>query len=303
MKQLPMLEGQSAVPSQFSMIKSAEDASINWIRPAEKGYQEARFVRRVPDYIVVYLSAQSGCNQACRMCHLTATRQTRYVNTTPEDFCAQADVVLKWYKENEPVAETVHFNFMARGEPLDNPHFVAESHRILSGLGEQALHLSLRPRFLISTILPRSLGPKELTDIFPIVQPELYYSIYSTNEEFRKRWLPQALPVDVALVKLTRWQQHSAKIPKIHYAFIEGQNDSVDDVRGVCEAILEHGLHVNVNVVRFNPASEAMGREPSEDVILRNLEVFRQYFPRAQHQVIPRVGRDVYASCGMFVEG
>jgi adenine C2-methylase RlmN of 23S rRNA A2503 and tRNA A37 len=58
----------------FIGYRSAQDDSVNWDRPAaDVGRIEARYVRRCPDYFVVYLSAQTGCAQGCRMCHLTAT--------------------------------------------------------------------------------------------------------------------------------------------------------------------------------------------------------------------------------------
>lgn len=292
----------SGAPRQFLALKSVEDDSVNWVRRLEKGYEETRYVRREQRYFVVYLSSQSGCSQGCRMCHLTATHQTQDVDTAKSGFLGQANVVLEWYRNHCPRAEAVHFNFMARGEPLANRDLTANSHGVLSALGERAFDYSLRPRFLISTIMPKSLGSRELIDIFPLIHPEIYYSLYSVNPAFRRRWLPQALPANVALTQLALWQRHTSKLPKIHYAFIEGENDAISDVRDVCQAILDHGLRVNVNVVRYNPAHSRLGVEPPENIVIRNADVFREYLPGARVKVIPRVGADVYASCGMFVD-
>src|SRR5215470_2065768 len=95
------------------------DASVNWVHRVDVGAIEARFVRRRADTVVIYLSSQTGCSQACRMCHLTATRQTDHRDVTLDEYVAQAEVVLEHYQRVEP-ARTVHFNFMARGEPLLN---------------------------------------------------------------------------------------------------------------------------------------------------------------------------------------
>jgi len=58
---------------------------------------------------------------------------------------------------------------------------------------------------------------------------------------------------------------------------------------------------VHVNVVRYNPNDPARhGVEPPEVVIRRNAAVYRSRLPNARVGVIPRVGYDVTASCGMF---
>src|ERR1700733_7437694 len=102
----------------FTGYQSEQDASVNWARPADGGLLEARYVRRCPDFFVVYLSAQSGCAQGCRMCHLTATGQTGLQDATFSEMIDQARVVLDHYQREAEPARTVHFNFMARGEPL-----------------------------------------------------------------------------------------------------------------------------------------------------------------------------------------
>src|SRR3954470_14116196 len=105
----------------YTAHPSSEDASVNFDRPADVGRIECRYVRRCPDYVVVYLSSQTGCNQGCRMCHLTATGQTRLRDVTHEEFLEQAATVLDHYRRETAPARAVHFNFMARGEPLANP--------------------------------------------------------------------------------------------------------------------------------------------------------------------------------------
>lgn len=290
----PLAKSSSFVPSTSSM-----DVSVNWVKNVDVGQIEARYVRRGEDYFALYVSSQTGCRQACRMCHLTATGQTALRNVTLAEYLEQADVVLSHYPQ-VPTAKCVHYNFMARGEPLENPVVSERSGELLDALWHRARAVDLAPRFLISTILPRTLE-RPLEEIFDRHQPELYYSLYSMRPEFRRRWLPKALPAEEGLDLLAAWQRHSYKIVKIHYAFIEGENDSEADVHGICDALDARGLYVHVNIVRYNSPSERTGREPSEEVLERNAAIFRQRLPRARVRVIPRVGYDVHASCGMFV--
>lgn len=284
----------------FSPAISTVDASVNWTRRADVGIIEARYVRRTDDYVVVYLSSQTGCRQACRMCHLTATGQTTLRDVTEAEFLEQADVVLEHVRAQRP-AEVVHFNFMARGEPLANAVLLQRADDVLDGLWQRARAASLRPRFLVSTILPKQLGDRALQDIFGRYQPEIYYSLYAVDEGFRRRWLPKALPVDEALARLASWQRHTYKLIKIHYAFIAGENDAPEQVHAVCDAIEAHQLLCHVNIVRYNPASPRQGTEPDEGVIEANARIFAERLPHARVRVIPRVGFDVAASCGMFI--
>src|SRR5438093_4388377 len=262
--QPPVIAG--APPAGYTSHPSSQDASVNWDRPADVGRIEARYVRRCPDYFVVYLSSQTGCNQGCRMCHLTATGQTRLRDAMHAEFIEQAETVLDYYRHSEPPARTVHFNFMARGEPLANPVLLSHSDDLLGDLAQRAVALGLRPRYLVSTIFPRELGDRLLEDIFITPHPEIYYSIYSVNERFRRRWLPKALPVEEALDRLASWQRSSYKVCKIHYAFIAGENDSEADVHAICDALERRRLMVHVNIVRYNPLDPRRhGGEPPED--------------------------------------
>ena len=288
--------------TDFTAHRSEQDASVNWDRPADVGRIEARYVRRSPDYVVVYLSSQTGCAQGCRMCHLTATGQTRLRNVTHQEFLDQADTVLDYYRRETAPARAVHFNFMARGEPLANPTLVERADELLGDLADRAVALGLRPRYLVSTILPREFGDRALEDVFVTHHPEVYYSVYSMSEAFRRRWLPKALPADVAFDRLAAWQRATYKIVKVHYAFIAGENDSAADVHAVCDALERRKLMAHVNIVRYNPPDPARhGAEPPEDVIQRNADLFRARLPYARVRVIPRVGYDVAASCGMFL--
>lgn len=284
---------------ELKVLHSGLDKSVNFVRPTERGYFESRYVRRKKQYAVVYLSSQSGCAQGCRMCHLTATRQTQFVNAELEDYRLQALDVLGHYSTQEP-AEVVHYNFMARGEALCNPNLLDDGNAILAKLGDLALNRNLIPRFLISTIMPAGLRGKSLAHIFPLIAPEIYYSIYSTNEAFRKRWLPNALPVDVAMDMLAEYQAKKRTIVKLHWPFIAGQNDREADVLAICEKVWRRGLRVDINIVRYNPPDDT-SRESSMEVIDRNVSAMQCVLPDARIDIVDRVGFDVAASCGMFV--
>ena len=74
------------------------------------------------------------------------------------------------------------------------------------------------------------------------------------------------------------------------------------DVHAICDAIESRRLMVHVNIVRYNPYDPGRhGTEPPEEVIQRNARIYESRLPNARVRVIPRVGFDVAASCGMFL--
>lgn len=277
------------------------DASVNFISDVDIGKLESRYVRRDEEKLVIYLSSQTGCNKACRMCHLTSTGQNKYRDTTLEEYISQANKVWDYYDNANSPAKKIHYNFMARGEPLDNNLMIENSTELLSSLKELADKRNIPVKFLVSTILPASLGNKELTDIFRDIHPEIYYSIYSVNKSFRKKWLPRSLPVFEGLRRLKNWQDVTGKIPRIHFAFIEGENDSESDMVQLAAAVKSFDLTVGLNIVRYNPYSEKYGRESSEEVIKRNIEILKDNCSIAYSKIVAKVGHDVKASCGQFI--
>jgi 23S rRNA (adenine2503-C2)-methyltransferase len=280
-------------------LKSELDQSVNFVEESLAGFIESRYVRRAVHYFACYLSSQTGCNKGCRFCHLTATKQTTFVDATPTDFVKQAFAVFDHYAKEKP-AKFVHYNFMARGEALANQYLLKEADGILNTLGLLALDHGVHPKFNISTILPKTLD-KSLLDVFKLMTPTIYYSMYSASDDFRKQWLPAALPVSRAMELLSEYQKATKKIVKIHYAFIKDQNDSQDDVKKVCDAIEAAGIVTEFNIVRYNPFSPDQGDESPEQRLLDNAALINSRIG-ANVKIIQRVGFDVKASCGMFVE-
>jgi adenine C2-methylase RlmN of 23S rRNA A2503 and tRNA A37 len=279
-------------------LKSKIDESVNFVESHLTGFIESRYVRRADKYFVCYLSSHDGCNRGCRFCHLTATKQTNFTPVDKDGFLEQAKIVFEHYRQ-ENKAKFVHFSFMARGEVLANDNILENADYILLPLAEMAVKHGLTPKFNMSTIMPRTIT-KPLTDIFRIVTPTIYYSLYSINDEFRKTWMPAALPVEEALSILKDYQSASKKIVKIHFAFIKGQNDDLYDIIKMCDLIDDHELVCEFNLVRYNPFSSEQGCETDEETLLRNFEYIKQRFD-GRGKIIQRVGYDVKASCGMFI--
>lgn len=284
----------------MSILKSNIDKSVNFVEEQLVGFLESRYVRKVEDYFICYLSSQTGCNRGCKFCHLTVTGQTAFKDSDYQDFMNQAMQVFRHYRKENQTAKVVHYNFMARGEALANQYIINNADEILLALGQLASKEKLNPKFNFSTIMPQTLN-KSLTDIFKIITPTVYYSLYSVDPDFRKKWLPAAMEVGLALDELKEYQKVSKKIIKIHHTFIKDENDSLDQVKAMVNEIHKRNLLCEFNLVRYNPFSQDQGEESSQEVLDRNLTYLRDNLG-GKVQTIPRVGFDVKASCGMFVE-
>jgi adenine C2-methylase RlmN of 23S rRNA A2503 and tRNA A37 len=287
----------------FSVEKSKIDESVNFIHSIDdKNFIECRFVHRPnTDYCIVYVSSQTGCNMACRMCYLTATGQNKSRNCSYEEIISQIEVVKNWaniyfFPNNKHLnPESLHIDYMARGEPLDNPENVslacAYSYKESKGVSKP----------LISTIMPNSYSGRSLWDDFGAScgPTTFYYSLYSLDNKFRRKWLPKAMPVNEALNMLYSWQKKSGKIIKIHHALINGENDSYEQCISLCDALIDSKLKFDINIVRYNPFSPKYGKESKNiDFIV---DIMKDKLVSSNIRVKPRVGEDVMASCGMFV--
>ena len=279
----------------IQVMRSSQDASVNFVEQQLTGFLESRYVRREPRYFTAYLSSQTGCNRGCQMCHLTVTRQTQFKNADLTDFVQQYETILQHYTQDQP-APVVHLNFMARGEPLANPTITETSTELLSVLGQMSRDYNLLPKFNISTIMPVTMR-KSLVEQFPVITPTIYYSMYSVNPQFRQKWLPAAMNTEQALDLLYEYQYVSKKIIKFHGAFISGENDNLTDVQHMMDAINSRGLRAEYNIVRYNPYSVDQGAESAHlDAIHACIS---EHMPC---KIISRVGTDVNASCGTFVK-
>lgn len=286
---------------KLKVLNSEIDRSVNFVEEQLVGFIESRFVRKCDEYFIAYLSSQTGCNRGCTFCHLTATGQTSFVDSSHNDFMAQAIQIFKHYRKQKVRAKYMHYNFMARGEALANKILLESGDELLSKLGQVAKGEGLPAKFNVSTIMPVTLK-SSLVNTFNYINPTIYYSLYSTNLEWRKKWMPAAMDPNTALEMLKEYQNFSKKLVKIHFPFIENENDSVDEVNAMCDAIEKVGLICEFNLVRYNPAAPDQGVESSEDVIARNIDILTNRFRfQSKVQIIPRVGFDVKASCGMFV--
>ncbi len=301
--------------------KSTQDQSVNFI--FENDYMEiveSRIVIRKniendKKYIIFYLSSHDGCNKSCRFCHLTQTKQVSFHEVSLQEYQQQVKELFDYYQKylKDESFDKIHFNFMARGEPLANSVILNHSQELfdkLSSIVENNFHDIY---FNISSIFPLEIENLELSTVFKKslkYHIHLYYSLYSLNEKFRKKWIPKSITVDNALKKLKDWQEISQEKVTFHWAFIQNENDHFQDIEDFNQKIKEYKRNLKIqepeklikfNLVRYNPFSQQQGVESNELHLEKLFDLIKSEMPY-QSKIVQRVGFDVKASCGMFIE-
>ena len=280
------------------VLTSTQDESINYIFKEKEGQFEARYVQRVPEYAIVYLSSHTGCNYNCRFCHLTQMGETSEHPASIHDYFTQAHNVVNKIPFTEEL-KLLHYNFMARGEPLNNKTLVNEPNELFEYLDQLSIFNDVKSRFLISSIIPKDFSGS-LNNIFEDERSTLYYSLYSLNPVFRNKWLPKAMNPYKALDLIAEMQYTHKRDVVFHWAFIEGHNTSEEELYKIADEVHKRDLKVRFNLVRYNPHNNKCGTEPSEENIIKLFNVMDAILPHPNNKIVSRVGFDVKASCGMF---
>jgi adenine C2-methylase RlmN of 23S rRNA A2503 and tRNA A37 len=289
------MEDIAATP--YTALRSSLDSSINFSRPDLRGGMvETRFVQRTPERFIVYISSMLGCDKACRFCHLTQTGQTNSTCLSEDEMVEQARTVLA--EVGDAGAQTVHYNFMARGEPMSNP---AVNRSLFIRLAELAASYGLASRIKISSILPEDVWTHDPRDLHGDGCPpvDFYYSLYSTDPDWRRRWIPKAMRPFDAMSWLRRYQKATGQRVILHWALIDGENDTIEEARSAAALAKLFGVQADFNLVRYNPAN-GKSREASDERIQSFLDQMREDI-YGRVKTVARVGFDVKASCGMFL--
>lgn len=292
--------------NNYRRLASQEDQSVNFWRPTtDGGMFEGRLVRRVGEKLICYLSSHTGCAYSCRFCHLTATKQTMMMPASLSDYCEQADAVMMEYdrkmQRGEEPSSFMHYNFMARGEALANPVIQSASNQLFDALSEISALRNLSCRYLVSSIIPRDFEG-DLSEILQNKDSHLYYSLYSMDPSFRKRWLPKAMDPERALDLIADYQVKTGQPVALHWAFISGQNDSESQIETILDAVTSRNIKAKFNLVRYNPHDQRHGVESDDTTIQKLFDRISSSLSHPGSRIVPRVGFDVKASCGMFLE-
>jgi adenine C2-methylase RlmN of 23S rRNA A2503 and tRNA A37 len=140
--------------------------------------------------------------------------------------------------------------------------------------------------------------------------PVFYYSAWYYNPLVQQHLMPSAMPVDRGLEVLAGYQEEvrkrtgdrgvaSSKV-LLHRVFVDGMNDSQQELESLVGTMGRLGLVARINSLRFSkPPGHPYGETP-EPRRSACLTFLKQNNPGGFKE-IERAGHDVSASCGVFL--
>ena len=180
--------------------------------------------------------------------------------------------------------------FMGMGEPSHNLKAVMEAVEFLGDVA-QFQHKQL----VVSTV-----GDERLFETIKNarVKPALALSLHTTDNDKRRKLLPNArpIPVEVLLKEAAQYASMTKYPLQIEWTLMEGINDSFEEVERLADLI--EGELAMVNFIAVNPIEESLFKRP-ERVCMENLiTILRKR--RIVATIRDSAAQDIDGGCGQL---
>lgn len=233
--------------------------------------------------LTVCVSSQVGCAMKCDFCatgkggftrNLKAYEIVDQILTVQEDF-------------QERVSNVV---FMGMGEPLLNLTEVVASVKSINqdiGIGQRSL--------TISTV---GLPNKILELAHHKLQITFAVSIHASNQKLREQLIPSAnhYPLSSLLAECREYVKITGRRISFEYILLAGVNDLPENARELAQHL--RGFQTHVNLIPYNPISEADYQRPDERRINQFVDLLKEY--NIAVSVRYSRGLEANAACGQL---
>ncbi|BAY44911.1 hypothetical protein SAMD00079811_25130 [Scytonema sp. HK-05] len=233
--------------------------------------------------LTVCVSSQVGCPMACDFC---ATGKGGYKRNL-----ARHEIVDQVLTVQEDFQQRVsHVVFMGMGEPLLNTDHLIGAIQSLNkdvGIGQRNLTVStvgIRDRI-------RQLAQHQL-------QVTLAVSLHAPNQTLREQLIPSArtYPIEDLLAECREYVEMTGRRVSFEYILLAGVNDLPEHALELAKRL--RGFQSHVNLIPYNPITEADYKRPNQNRIQAFVKVLKQQ----QIAVSVRYSRglEADAACGQL---
>lgn len=278
----------------FDEIESQRDNTVKYILKTEEGLiVEFAYINKEDGKDIICIPSQTLCAMGCKFCHVTDyIGKIRCRNLTPEEMFEG----VKYVYDQRGLGERVLLvSFMGCGEPIVNQENVIKSMQMMIELEAPLV------RFAVATSLPQGCWLRFFEMTRKIARHRLpvkiHLSLHYTVDQIRKEWMPKSLDIIPSLSAVDFYRKVTGNAVEIHYALIEGVNDTEQDAILLSEFLKDRDFNIKFLFYNQKPTLDAKA-SPKDKI-----GVFRRYFERygIEHEYYIPPGLDIGASCGQFL--
>lgn len=273
----------------------------------------------------IFISSSAGCPMNCTFCYLTIDKMPHRKLMKEEILCNVKEAIYLESKVTDLSKMYVKVCWMGMGEGILKADDVADlTIELLDWIMDSGLALGL-DGVDISTVLPKVKDKwvhdfyylnKELED-YPlnpnnknVVNQEkgwlveykdrsrfrLFFSLHSAIQDTRERIIPNAMVLEKAIPFLHDLEGLGVNVI-IHHMFLEGINDSEDEVSMLIDFMNEEFPHNELRILRYNKHDKSDIRE--SDTFEQCVCMLQGEVEKVKVQV--SYGKDVQSACGQFI--
>lgn len=277
----------------------------------------------------IFASASSGCVMKCSFCYLT-TKKAPYVRLEEEEIFANLSEAVRAERSVNPGISSrwAKICWMGMGEDhmLRSERTRRLTHRLMAMLMEEESAAGLDGCDL-ATVLPPGLDEERWFDdlagidsdlaVWPLnpnnaasvhssngyaqgsrTRTRLFWSLHSADPKTRSALIPHSRPPAESAAVLRRFREKTGLNLIVHHFFLDGVNDTPEEVEALIRLLREEGLSdCELRVLRYNSCINTPHKEAERfDGLVARLA---EDLPRLKVQI--STGSEVKAACGQFI--
>ena len=217
-------------------VDSQTDKTQKFIFKNEAGFiVEFSYIDNNTNKDIICVPTHTMCNVGCKFCHTTDyIGKIESVSLDRKEIFDGVDYVVNntAIKDNKRL---LLISYMGCGEPMKNLH------GLMMSMNDIKAAYKKRIRFAVATSLPKDCW-LEFFNFTKIVEKtkldvKVHLSLHYTNDEIRKKWMPASLEIEPSIEAVEFYHQLTKNAIEIHYALIEGVNDTCRDRVELCRLL------------------------------------------------------------------
>lgn len=280
----------------FKKVYSEIDKTVKFIFFLNQQIVEFSYINKNDGKDIICVPTQTACNLKCKFCFLS-DYDLDVKNLSAEHIEYGVSYIIKdlglclGVKSHNRV---LLISFMGCGEPLLNLGNVINSCELITEKYKKKYHIV---RYGLSSLIPNlALMKKMVSMVLELKIPmKFHFSLHTPIKKKRKELLPSASDIRKSIELICKYIRVTGNSAEIHYALIDGVNDTDEDLFYLINLLKEKDIPVKFLIYNEKPSLDLL---PSYRVVL-----FREKLELADIKTefyIPP-GGDIGSSCGQFL--